>query len=310
MMLFFGGGSVITPSLFLRSERDRPPTFFEGCSCLFSRLTLNGGPKPYAFINFVQPARELVMATPALLASCPCALPASLPLIPASALIKVDLPTLERPRRQTSGIKELKGRLRKRGDECRNLPPVKRDFARNRSAGLVSVTSETPADLAVPLLAVSTAFRAWMNDKAAGGFLSAAVRSKFGVFVGVRSVVFLAGDLFAGCEALFDSLRTDSGLVLDAVFGLALGDGFGVALVGALSVAFFVGLDTGFCTVFAIGPALVVSFGVVLVDFLAVVFFAVFGAGFESVLALALELVLGVGFVACLEKGRLRDGDV
>lgn len=37
--------------------------------------------------------------------------------MPARALMRVDLPTLERPRRQISGQRRLRGRLRKRGAE-------------------------------------------------------------------------------------------------------------------------------------------------------------------------------------------------
>jgi hypothetical protein len=77
----------------------------------------------------VQPALELVIASPLLdgfpaadfflaeLTLDPWERPAEEEAMPARALMRVDFPTLERPRRQISGQRRLRGRLRKRGAE-------------------------------------------------------------------------------------------------------------------------------------------------------------------------------------------------
>jgi hypothetical protein len=63
----------------------------------------------------VLPARLLVIASPERLVDGPWLRPAALLARPASALINVDFPTLERPRRQTSGMRVFMGMSRKRG---------------------------------------------------------------------------------------------------------------------------------------------------------------------------------------------------
>lgn len=135
-----------------------------------------------------------------------------------------------------------------------------------------------------------------MNDRATGGFVSAAAGSVFGAALEARKSVALLNEVFIGRGAPFR-------VALRSGFEALFEDFFGTALEGFFDAVFEFVLSTGFGPVFlaVFDPAL----ETVLDDAFERVLSVVFDAGFGMILG----VVLGADFVAFLVKDRLCDGD-
>src|SRR3569833_3449505 len=118
--LLRGGGSRTTLSPRRRSDRDSrflfpplPSSSSPASVVLGTGATRMGGPNPNPTMDRVRPALALTFASPSRRASPPCVRPAVPVSTPASALSSVDLLTLDRPIRHSSGIHKKKKKTQK-----------------------------------------------------------------------------------------------------------------------------------------------------------------------------------------------------